>query len=141
VKIHPLSEVNSLAWYAGLIPSKVKEHLGDVNKIFCVESSYLSVFPTLYRFSEFHQGYRGYVDRRLLAVDDQLHRLKLPVDVPGAVFHDIMNAKIVLDTHPGILTRKLANLEWRRLRPKAKNKAFSKGDVLISTVSNLISNW
>lgn len=138
--IFPLAYINIIAWYLNLIPDAVRQDFGSVDKPFLCMPSYVASFNTLTLFSNPNPGFVGNkVEKLLGTVDKHLHRLHLPTDVRNANENDIFYAKITPDTHPGLITRKVA-------------KGFSKGNLggynriakahlVWTTVNDLIRRW
>lgn len=137
--IFPMSYCNIIAWYLSIIPEKFREDWVSVDSAFCANPSYINSFLTLTGFSKDNEGYRGYVPRKLLNVDRYLDRLMLPTNIPPAEKSDVYYAKVTLGTHPGIITRKLAERVQRKNTRKVKR--VSKSNLLIWVVNDLLSKW
>lgn len=107
--------------------------------MYCVLPSYTTCQPVLTKFSVPNDGYKGDLDDRLLEIDDQLWRLNLPTGIPSANIKDIYSAKITLDTHPGLVTRSLAE---RSISANFKKqlKRITKEHLLHYTTRDLINN-
>jgi len=137
--IFPLSYVNIIAWYLKIIPEKIKESFESVDKIFCALPSYVGSFRTLSKFSEPNPGYSGKFNLKLLNINKHLHRLYLPTEVRSAEIDDVYYAKITPDTHPGLITRKIAE---RTIRNRLGNvKRIQKSNLIFSAVSDVMNNW
>jgi len=100
--------VNCVAWHLDLIPTIVKDKIGDLQSIFTSLASYVGSFATLSRYSRYHESFCGEIDPKLLQLDHLLHRLKLPNNVTGANIDDLYISKITDETHPGCVTRMIA---------------------------------
>jgi hypothetical protein len=106
--VFPFSYFNSIMWFLGVIPKVVREKIGDLQSMYCALPSYIGSFPVLSSFSTTFPGFKGSIEPKLLEVDKHLHRLKLPINVKMPSPKDIFNAKVTLETHPGVVTRKYA---------------------------------
>jgi hypothetical protein len=137
--IFPLSITNSIAWYLDIIPDLVKKEMKNINDRFSVLPSYVASFITLSNFSKYREGYCGYIDPKLLNVDDQIYRLKLPVNLEVPDKNEVFNAKLVGDTHPGGVTRYTAYLK-NKLLVKNANK-IKKIDLVFKCVNDVLRNW
>jgi hypothetical protein len=137
--VFPMSYVNILAWYLKIVPDEVRKSIGSVDGIFCALPSYVNSFLTLSKFSRYNKGYSGNFKRKLLDVNQSLHRLHLPINVPKATAEDIVHAKVTLGTHPGIITRKIASRVIAKAR--LKSKRISKTDLVFWVANDLYNNW
>lgn len=137
--VFPFSITNSIAWYLDLIPVEVKKLFKSVEHVFVALPSYVASFMTLQNFSIYREGYRGYVNPKLLNLDDQLFRLKLPTKVPMPTKNDILNAKLTEETHPGIVTRTMTYLKNKSLVKKKTD--IKKIDIIRKAVHDVYHNW
>lgn len=76
---------------------------------------------------------------RLLNINRHLFRLRLPCNVRSANINDIYYAKVTPDTHPGIITRKLAQNVLSKRKGNVKN--IQKKNLIFACVNDLINNW
>lgn len=137
--VFPFSITNSIAWYLDLIPKEVKKTLKSVEHVFVALPSYVASFMTLRNFSTFREGYKGEIDPKLLNLDDQLYRLKLPTKVSCPTKKDILNAKLTQETHPGIVTRTMAYLKNKSI--VKSNLSIRKVDIIRKAVHDVYHNW
>jgi hypothetical protein len=137
--ILPFSICNSIAWYLDLIPKEVKKTLGNIENAFVALPSYVASFSTLRNFSCFRKGYRGKIKSKLLNIEGEVHRLKLPIKIPAPVREDVFNAKLTEGTHPGIVTRTQTYLKNKSL---VKNSLqIKKRDIIRKAVRDVLNNW
>jgi hypothetical protein len=138
--IFPMAYINLLAWHLNIIPDYVRKDIGEPDKIFCALPSYVACFTTLTLFSRTNEGFKPPVNySRLLNLNKHLVRLRLPTNIREAETTDIYYAKVTPDTHPGIITRKLAQNVLSKIKGKVKN--IRKGNLIFSCVNDLINNW
>lgn len=137
--VFPFSITNSIAWYLDLIPPEVKEAFKSVEHVFIALSSYVGSFLTLRNFSTYRENYQGWVNPKLLNIDDKIERLKLPTRVSMPTKKDILNAKLTEETHPGIVTRKMTYLKNKFI---VKNSiGIKKRDIIKRAVHDVYHNW
>jgi len=86
------------------------------------------------RYGKYHPKFKGRIDSKLLEFSSSLKRLNLPCNVPAATHYDIQDAKIVPDTHPGIITRKLFQAHYK------KKMSITKANIAHVMISSLIKN-
>jgi hypothetical protein len=137
--VMPFHLINCIAWYLELIPPEVKEHFKSVEHVFTALPSYVGSFATLRNFCKFRKGYQGFIDPKLLKIEDQIHRLKLPSNLDPPTREDIFNAKITRETHPGIITRTQTYLKNKFL---VKNSLkIKKENIIKRAVRDVWNNW
>lgn len=137
--VFPFSFTNSIAWYLDLIPEEVKKRMKSVEHTFVALASYVGSFMTLKNFSIYREGYKGYIDPKLLNIDSEIHRLKLPTKLNAPNRKDIMNAKLTEETHPGLVTRTMAYLKNKKLVKRSAD--IKKRDILRAAVNDVYHNW
>lgn len=136
----PMAYINLFAWHLGFIPKYVREKIGTPDSIFCALPSYVASFPTLTKFSNPNPGYIPRRDfRSLLNINKHLERLKLPTNIRAANVTDIYYAKVTPDTHPGIITRKVAQRALSGRQGDLKN--IRKANLIFYAVNDLKNNW
>jgi hypothetical protein len=137
--VFPFSYFNSIMWFLGLIPKLVREKIGDLQSMYCALPSYIGSFPVLSSFSTNFPDFKGSIDPKLLEVDDQLYRLRLPTNVMMPTAREIYNAKVTLETHPGVVTRKYAFAVARKRFSVLRR--IKKKHVLHYAVHSVLQAW